>query len=77
VGGKALRADTAQHEPDILSNGTIIAAQGQFSSGDGDTPNPVLINGALWFGGSIAIGNNTNLSFFPFVGVGVGSISST
>jgi hypothetical protein len=61
---------TAQLGNHIVFNGTILAAQGQFSSGDGDTPNPVLINGALWFGGSIAIGNNTNLFFYPFVGVG-------
>ncbi len=58
-------------------NGTILAAQGQFSSGDGDTPNPVLINGALLFGGSIAIGNNTNLNFYPFVGVGGGGGTSS
>jgi len=63
---------TAQLGNHIVFNGTILAAQGQFSSGDGDTPSPVLINGALWFGGSIAIGNNTNLSFYPFVGVGSG-----
>jgi hypothetical protein len=63
---------TAQLGNHIVFNGTILAAQGQFSSGDGDTPNPVLINGALWFGGSIAIGNNTNLNFYPFVGVGGG-----
>lgn len=61
---------TAQLGNHIVFNGTILAPQGQFSSGDGDTPNPVLINGSLWFGGSIAIGNNTNLSFYPFVGVG-------
>jgi hypothetical protein len=61
---------TVQLGNHIVFNGTILAAQGQFSSGDGDTPNPVLINGALWFGGSIAIGNNTNLNFYPFVGVG-------
>jgi len=61
---------TAQLGNHIVLNGTILAPQGQFSSGDGDTPNPVLINGALWFGGSIAIGNNTNLNFYPFAGVG-------
>jgi len=61
---------TAQLGNHIFFNGTILASQGQFSSGDGDTPNPVLINGALWFGGSIAIGNNTNLYFYPFAGVG-------
>lgn len=50
-------------------NGTIVAAQGQFTSGDGNSPSPVVINGALLFGGSIAIGNNTNLTFYPFAGV--------
>ncbi len=54
-------------------NGTIVAPQGQFTSGDGDTPNPVLINGALWFGQSISIGNNTNLNFYPFAGTGNGN----
>lgn len=56
-------------------NGTILAPQGQFTSGDGNTPNPVLINGALLFGESISIGNNTNVNFYPFVGVGGGSTS--
>jgi len=70
---------TAQLGNHIVFNGTMLASQGQFTSGDGDTPNPVLINGALWFGGSIAIGNNTNLNFYPFVGVGTsgGSGSSS
>ena len=63
---------TAQLGNHTVFNGTILAAQGQFTSGDGDTPNPVLINGALLFGGSIAIGNNTNLNFHPFVGTGGG-----
>jgi hypothetical protein len=58
-------------------NGTVLAAQGQFSSGDGDTPNPVLLNGALLFGGSIALGNNTNLNFYPFVGVGGGGTTTS
>jgi len=53
-------------------NGSILAPQGQFTSGDGDTPNPVLINGALLFGESISIGNNTNLYFYPFAGTGTG-----
>jgi choice-of-anchor A domain-containing protein len=35
---------TAQLGNDIVFNGTILAPQGQFTSGDGDTPNPVLIN---------------------------------
>jgi hypothetical protein len=68
---------TAQLGNHIVFNGTILAAQGQFSSGDGDTPNPVLINGALWFGGSIAIGNNTNLTFYPFVRLGGGGGGGT
>jgi hypothetical protein len=51
-------------------NGTILGAQGQFTSGDGDTPNPILINGALLFGESISIGNNTNVNFYPFAGTG-------
>ena len=67
--GNGTSAQLGNH---IVFNGTILAPQGQFSSGDGDTPNPVLINGALWFGGSVAIGNNTNLAFYPFVGVGTG-----
>ena len=66
---------SAQLGGHFVFNGTILAAQGQFSSGDGDTPNPALINGALWFGGSVAIGNNTNLNFYPFVGVGGGTSS--
>ncbi|GEM_PF-4330797 len=53
-------------------NGTIVAPQGQFTSGDGNTPTPVLINGSLWFGESISIGNNTNLNFYPFAGTGGG-----
>jgi len=63
---------TAQLGNHTVFNGTILAAQGQFTSGDGDTPNPVLIDGSLLFGGSIAIGNNTNLNFYPFGGVGGG-----
>ena len=58
-------------------NGSIVASQGQFTSGDGDTPNPVLINGALLFGQSISIGNNTNLYFYPFAGVGNGNGSGS
>jgi choice-of-anchor A domain-containing protein len=54
-------------------NGTILAPQGQFTSGDGNTPTPVLINGALLFGGSISIGNNTNLNFYPYSGTTGGS----
>ena len=38
---------TAQMGNHIVFNGTILAPQGQFSSGDGDTSNPVLINGVL------------------------------
>jgi hypothetical protein len=68
---------TAQLGNHTTFNGTILAAQGQFSSGDGETPMPVLINGALLFGGSIAIGNNTNLTFYPFVGVGSGGGTTT
>jgi choice-of-anchor A domain-containing protein len=60
---------TAQLGNNTVFNGTILAPQGQFTSGDGNTPNPVLINGALLFGGSVSIGNNTNLNFYPFVGV--------
>ncbi len=59
----------AQLGNNTVFNGSILAPQGQFTSGDGNTPNPVLINGALLFGGSITIGNNTNLNFYPFVGV--------
>jgi choice-of-anchor A domain-containing protein len=62
---------TAQLGNHTVFNGSLLAPQGQFTSGDGDTPNPVLINGALLFGGSIAIGNNTNLTFYPFAGTGV------
>lgn len=57
-------------------NGSILAPHGQFTSGDGDTPNPVLINGALLFGESISIGNNTNLYFYPFAGTGSSGGSS-
>lgn len=67
---------TVQLGNDNTFNGTILAPQGQFASGDGDTPNPVLINGALLFGGSVAIGNNTNLNFYPFVGTGTGTGTS-
>ena len=59
---------TAQLGNDTVFNGTILAPQGQFTSGDGETPSPVLINGSLLFGGSIAIGNNTNLTFYPYAG---------
>jgi choice-of-anchor A domain-containing protein len=59
---------TAQMGNHTVLNGTLLGPQGQFTSGDGETPSPVLINGALWFGGSISIGNNTNLLFYPFVG---------
>jgi choice-of-anchor A domain-containing protein len=62
---------------DTVFNGTILAPQGQFTSGDGDTPSPVLINGALLFGGSIAIGNNTNLNFYPDGGSTSGSSGGT
>jgi len=65
---------TAQLGNHTVFNGSLLAPQGQFTSGDGDTPNPVLINGALLFGGSIAIGNNTNLAFYPFVGAGGGGV---
>jgi hypothetical protein len=58
-------------------NGSILGAQGQFTSGDGNTPNPVNINGALWFGGSVALGNNTNLNFYPFVGTSGGGGGGT
>jgi hypothetical protein len=68
---------TAQLGNHTIFNGTILASQGQFNSGDGETPNPVLINGALLFGGSVAIGNNTNLNFYPFVGVGSGGGTTT
>ena len=70
--GSGTAAQLGNH---TVFNGTILAPQGQFTSGDGDTPNPVLINGALLFGESISIGNNTNLTFYPFVGVGGGSTS--
>ncbi len=63
---------TAQLGNHTVFNGSLLAPQGEFTSGDGDTPSPVLINGALLFGGSIAIGNNTNLNFYPFVGAGGG-----
>ena len=68
---------TAQLGNDTVFNGTILAPQGQFTSGDGDTPSPVLINGSLLFGGSIAIGNNTNLNFYPYAGSIGGSSGGT
>jgi hypothetical protein len=55
-------------------NGSIVAPLGQFTSGDGNTPSPIIINGALLFGGSVAIGNNTNLNFYPFAGVPGGGV---
>jgi hypothetical protein len=67
----------AQLSNHTVFDGTILAVQGQFTCGDGDTPNPVLINSSLLFGGSIAIGNNTNLNFYPFGGVGGGEASSS
>jgi len=68
---------TAQLGNNTVFNGTILAPQGQFTSGDGDTPSPVLINGSLLFGGSIAIGNNTNLNFYPYAGSTSGSSGGT
>jgi choice-of-anchor A domain-containing protein len=72
---------TVQLGNNTVFNGSILGPQGQFTSGDGNTPNPVLINGALLFGGSVSIGNNTNLNFYPFAGVstngGGGSNGST
>lgn len=68
---------TAQLGNDTVFNGTILAPQGQFTSGDGNTPSPVLINGALLFGGAVSIGNNTNLNFYPFSGTSGGSSGGT
>ena len=71
---------TAQLGNDTVFNGTILAPQGEFTSGDGNTPRPVLINGALLFGGSVSLGNNTNLKFYPFGSVsggGGGTSTST
>ena len=71
---------TAQLGNDTTFNGTILAPQGEFTSGDGNTPSPVLINGALLFGGSVSLGNNTNLNFYPFGSVsggGGGTSTST
>lgn len=67
----------AQLGNDTTFNGTALAPQGQFTSGDGNTPNPLIINGAVLFGGSIAIGNNTNLTFYPFVGVSSSGVGGT
>ena len=64
---------TAQLGNDTVFNGTILAPQGQFTSGDGNTPSPVLINGSLLFGGSVSIGNNTNLNYYPYAGSTGGS----
>jgi hypothetical protein len=33
-----------------------------------------MAHAALLFGGSIAIGNNTNLTFYPFAGIGGGVV---
>jgi choice-of-anchor A domain-containing protein len=63
---------TAQLGNNTVFNGSILAPQGQFTSGDGNTPTPITINGALLFGGSVSIGNNTNLNFYPFVGISSG-----
>jgi len=51
---------TAPLGNDTVFDRTILALQGQFTWSNGDTPPPVLINRSLLFGGSIAIGNNTN-----------------
>jgi hypothetical protein len=64
---------TAQLGNDTVFNGSILAPQGQFTSGDGNTPSPVLINGSLLFGGSVSIGNNTNLNYYPYAGSTGGS----
>jgi len=56
---------TAQLGNDTVFNGTILAPSGQFTCGDGETPRPILINGALLFGGSVSLGNNVNLNFYP------------
>jgi choice-of-anchor A domain-containing protein len=67
----------AQLGNNTVFNGSILAPQGQFTSGDGNTACPVLINGALLFGGSVSIGNNTNLNFYPFVGASSGGGGGT
>jgi hypothetical protein len=64
---------TAQLGNDTVFNGIILAWQGQFTSGDDNTPSPVLINESLLFGGSGSSGNNTNLNFYLYAGQTGGS----
>lgn len=68
---------SAQLGNNTTFNGTILGSQAQFTAGDGNTPSPVVINGALLFGGSISLGNNTNLNFYPFGSVTGGGTTST
>jgi choice-of-anchor A domain-containing protein len=68
---------TVQLGNNSVFNGSMLAPQGQFTSGDGNTPNPVIINGALLFGGSVSLGNNTNLNFYPFAGASTGGGGGT
>ena len=46
-------------------NGTLMAPQQGLITGDGSTPRPMTINGALLFGQSVTIGNNVNVNFYP------------
>jgi hypothetical protein len=46
-------------------NGTLLAPQQGFISGNGNTPSPIVINGALLFGHSIFVGNNVDINFYP------------
>jgi len=53
----------------ILFNGTILAPRQGLIAGNGNTPQPMVINGALLFGGDISIGNNVDVNFYPLAQV--------
>ena len=50
-------------------NGTILAPFESFVCGNGNTPQPIVINGALLFGQNVLIGNNVDINFYPLVQV--------
>ena len=50
-------------------NGTILAPGQGFASGNGNTPQPIVINGALLFGQAVSFGNNVTVNFYPLAQV--------
>jgi hypothetical protein len=46
-------------------NGTILAPFESFACGNGNTPQPSVINGALLFGQNVLLGNNVAINFYP------------